>query len=94
MFYSTLHANEFLLKLLKTAECRVQTVQRTTSFSGHERSGRFSQLTAPRPPAPRSARFFPTPAHRSSNFLARSTMCSAPLTLRSNALINTSDVFL
>jgi len=59
-------------------------------------SGAGSPLTAQRPPAPRPVApcsaplFFPTPAHRSCDFLVRCAPFSSPLTLRSNAVVRTS----
>jgi len=73
---------------------RVQIVQRTTGSSSM--SGRFSPLTAPlafRDLLLHSPLVFPTPALIcSSDFLAGSVPFSAPLTLRSNALLLCSHV--
>ena len=79
---------------MKTAECRVQSVQRTTGLSAHDMSGIFSPLTAPLP-----LRVLPLRAPLRSSLFSDSCspLCSPHLTfwpaalrfpLRSNALVD------
>jgi len=78
---------------------RTRTLERSGLFCHSAlKSTSLTSAPAPRPPAPLSVRFFDSrsPLHsapfRSSNFLAPSAPFSAPLTLRSNALVTQNPI--